>query len=72
MPVHVEVGRRQRKVRQVEKRTVRLAEKLREAALVIIQKQDEIVQLDMHIEKDQRDFAETHAKLACIGRRSLP
>ncbi len=72
IPVHVEVGRHQRKLRQVEHCIVRLAQKLQDAALAIIEKQDKIVQLDMEIEIAPKDFAEAQDKLASIRRRSLP
>ena len=72
LPVHVEVGKFQKKLKQVEQKLVRLSQKLTDAALAIIAKQDEIIQTDDEITKTKQEVAELQAKLASIGRRSMP
>ena len=72
LPVHVEVGKFQRKLKQVEQKLVRLSQKLADAAVAILAKQDEIIETDDEIKKTKQEFAELQAKLASIGRRSMP
>jgi hypothetical protein len=72
MPMHVEVGKFQKKLKQVEQKLVRLSQKLADAALAILDKQNEIIETDDEIKKTKKEFAELHAKLASIGRRSSP
>ena len=67
LPMHVQVGRQQRKLRQLENKIVKLAQKLQSAALVIIEKQDEIVQIDAEIAKAQKEFAEVQSKLVDVA-----
>jgi hypothetical protein len=72
MPIHVEVGKFQKKLKQVEQKLVRLSQKLADAALAILDKQNEIIETDDEIKKTKKEFAELHTKLASIGRRSSP
>ena len=72
MPIHVEVGKFQKKLKQVEQKLVRLSQKLADAALAILDKQNEIIQTDDEIKKTKKEFAELHSKLASIGRRTSP
>ena len=43
LPIHVEVGKFQKKLKQVEQKLVRLSQKLADAALAILDKQNEII-----------------------------
>jgi len=68
-PIHVEVGKFQKKLKQVEQKLVRLSQKLSDAALAILDKQNEIIETDDEIKKTKKEFQELHHKLASIGRR---